>query len=180
MKRLASATLFGAVAVLLGASPARAQYVYFGGGASIPTGDFKTDAKTGWMATGGVGANVGPQGLWIEAEGYYGSNKHKAPEDGDKTTIIAGIGAVGYDLMPGKKTTPYITGGLGFLSHKFTPETGASETETNLGYTGALGVSFTASPKIHVWVEGRLLGSSASRVILAQAGLSFILGKSKM
>ena len=59
--------------------------------------DFKKvdGAKTGWLATGGVGVDVGKKGAWVEAEGYYGSNKHKQGAGvppagpGEKTDVIA-------------------------------------------------------------------------------------------
>lgn len=177
MKRLTGAIMLGAVAAVVAVSPARAQYVFLGAGAGIPTGDFKTYAKTGFLATGGVGFDIGDKGLWAEAEGYYGSNKHKAPEDGDKTTIIAGMAALGYSFMADKGVSPYVTGGLGFQSHKFVPETGASETDTNLGYTAAAGLGFKVGSKAHIWVEGRFLGSKASKMLAALGGFSVSLGK---
>ena len=36
---------------------ASAQFVYVGGGANIPVGDFKDYAKTGWIAQAGLGYN---------------------------------------------------------------------------------------------------------------------------
>jgi opacity protein-like surface antigen len=177
MKRLKGAMMVGALAVMMAASPAKAQYVFLGAGASFPTGSFKTEAKTGFLAQGGVGFDIGDKGLWAEAEGYWGTNKHKAPEDGDKTNIIAGIAALGYSFMADKSVSPYLTGGLGFQSHKFVPETGASETTTKLGYTGAAGLGFKVGAKAHLWVEGRFLGSSSSKMLAALGGFTVQLGK---
>ena len=87
MKRLGSALLAGAVAVLVSAAPAGAQYIFLGGGATLPMGDYKDFAKTGWIATAGVGFDVGSRGLWVEGQGYYGSNKHD-DGSGDKTDLL--------------------------------------------------------------------------------------------
>jgi len=177
MKRFASAMMVGAFAVLVAASPARAQYVFFGGGLSIPVGDFKDYAKKGWMATAGLGYDIGDKGLWVEAEGYFGSNKHSDFE-GDKTNLIGGMAAVGYSFMPDKSVSPYITGGVGILAHQFKSEDFPedNETESKLGYTGAFGLGFRAGGKAHVFLEGRLLGSESSKAILALAGVSIQLG----
>jgi opacity protein-like surface antigen len=176
MKRFTSAIMVGALVVLVAASPARAQYVFFGGGLSKPVGDFNTYAKTGWMATAGVGYDIGSKGLWVEAEGYFGSNKH-SDFAGDKTNLIGGMAAVGYSFMPGKSVSPYITGGLGIVAHQFKSEDfpGGNETESKLGYTGAFGVGFNGNKKVHPFVEGRLLGSESSKALLFLAGVSIQL-----
>lgn len=176
MRRITSAVMVGAFAVIVAASPARAQYVFFGGGLSKPVGDFNDYAKTGWMATAGVGYDIGTKGLWVEAEGYFGSNKH-SDVDGDKTNLIGGIAALGYSFMPGKSVSPYVTGGLGIVAHQFKSDAfpGLNETESKLGYTGAFGVGFNNTKKVHVFVEGRLLGSESSKALLFLAGLSIQL-----
>jgi opacity protein-like surface antigen len=177
MKRLTAAMMIGAVAVLVAASPAHAQYVFFGGGASIPMGDFKDFAKTGWMATAGLGADIGDKGLFIEAEGFYGKNKHKAPDDGDATNIISGLGAVGYSFMPEKSVRPYVLGGVGFLMHQFDPAVGDNETETKFAYSGAVGLSIKAGSKLNLWLEARFLGSSETKILPLMAGVTINFGK---
>lgn len=170
-----------AVLMLAGASVANAQYVYVAGGASIPNGDFKDEAKTGWMAQAGFGYDIAKvKGLFVEAEGFYGSNKHKAPEDGDKTNLFAGIAALGYSFMADKKVSPYVLGGVGILNHKFVPATGTSESESKFAYSGAVGIGYNASSTLHVWLEGRVLGSKSSRVIPVSLGFTFNFAKKKM
>jgi len=178
MKRLTAAMMVGAVAVLVGASSASAQYVFLGAGLSKPIGDFNDYAKTGWLATGGLGFDIGDKGLWAELEGYYGSNKH-SDVTGDKTNIIAGMAALGYSFMPYKGVSPYVTGGLGIQAHQFKSESvpAANGTETKLGYTGALGLTIKAGAKAHVFFEGRFLGSSSSKMLALLAGLSIQVGK---
>jgi opacity protein-like surface antigen len=174
-------TIAGLAALLFaGATAANAQYVFAGGGATIPIGDFKDYAKTGWNAQAGFGFDIASvRGLSVEAEGFYGSNKH-SDVDGDKTNIIAGMGSVLYSFMPDKKVSPYALAGAGFLSHKFDPATGDSETSTKFGYTGAVGLIFSLSSKASLWVEGRLLGSKDSKMLPINAGFSINFGKSSM
>ena len=178
MKRFAAAIMGAAVAVLLAASPVRAQYVFLGGGVTKPVGDFNDFAKTGWMATGGVGFDIGDKGLWAELEGYFGSNKH-SDVDGDKTNLISAMAALGYSFMPAKSVSPYVTGGIGILAHQFKSEDfpTANETETKFGYTGAVGLGFKTGGSLHIFVEGRLLGGSDSNVIAGLAGVSIQVGK---
>jgi len=178
MKRMTGALALGVVAVLLAATPAKAQYVFLGGGVTKPIGDFNDYAKTGWMAQGGLGFDIGDKGLWAELEGYYGSNKH-SDVTGDKTNLIIGMAALGYSFMPGKNVSPYITGGLGVQAHQFKSESvpAANGTDTNLGYTGAFGVGFNNQAKVHLWIEGRFLGSKDSKVLAAFAGLTIQVGK---
>lgn len=180
MKRMTGALALGAVAVLLAATPARAQYVFLGGGLTKPIGDFKNIdlAKTGWMVQGGVGTDIGDKGLWAELEGYYGSNKHSAPA-GDKTNLIIGMAALGYSFMSDKSVSPYVTGGLGIQAHQFKSESIPADngTSTSLGYTGAVGLGFKAGAKAHLWVEGRFLGSKDSKVLAAFAGFTIQVGK---
>src|ERR1044071_931557 len=93
--------LVGALAVLAVSDPAQAQqpYIFAGAGANFPVSTFGDFAKTGWIATAGVGVDIGAKGLWAEAEGWYGSNKH-SDVVGDKTDIFSLLGALGYTFMP--------------------------------------------------------------------------------
>lgn len=179
MRRSAGLMMLGGLAAVVVSSSAQGQakpYVFLGGGASIPTGHFKSSdgAKTGWIATGGIGADVGKKGLWIEAEGYYGSNKHTAPPAGDKTNIIVGIAALGYSFAPDKKATPYVTAGVGALVHQFRSSSVPADngSETKFAYTGALGLVVQLGPKASFWVEGRLLATKAAKVVPIQAGFT--------
>jgi opacity protein-like surface antigen len=159
---------------------ANAQYLFVGGGASIAIGDFKDYAKTGWIAQAGLGYDIASvKGLFVEAEGFYGSNKH-SDVAGDKTNIIAGMGVIGYSFTPDSKASPYVLAGAGFQSHKFDPATGASETSTKFGYTGAAGVGVKLNQTVSFWVEGRLLGSKDSKMIPVSAGFTFNFGKKGM
>ena len=173
MRRLMGGMVLGAVVTLLAAAPAHAQYVYFGGGANVPMGDFKDTNKTGWIVQGGLGTDVGGKGLWVEAEGFYGSNKaSSACTTCGKVDLWSALGAVGYDLMPGKKVTPYILGGAGVL--------GVKHGDTKFAYSGALGLGFNNNSNVHIFVEARFLGASDAKMLPITAGLSIHFGKKKM
>lgn len=179
MKRGKLLSLAALLAVTLVPSVSSAQYVFAGGGAQIPIGDFKdAGAKTGWTATAGFGFDIGPRGLFVEAEGFYGS--HKFEGTGDKVNTITGLGAIGYSFMPDKKVTPYVLAGAGILAAQSKPETGGSHTETEFAYTGAAGLSFTLSERLNLWVEGRLLGTKDAKMIPVTAGFTLNFGSGSM
>jgi opacity protein-like surface antigen len=157
---------------------ADAQYVFLGGGATIAMGDFKDYAKTGWLATGGVGYDVTSK-VWVEAEAYYGQNSH-SDVAGDKTKLLGFIGAVGYSFSPDKKVSPYVTAGAGMLQHKYVPATGDSESDSKFAYTGAAGIGFNLNETVHLWIEGRFLGRKDTQLIPIMAGFTFSFGKSSM
>jgi opacity protein-like surface antigen len=178
MKRWTTAMMVGAVAVLVAASPARAQYVFLGGGLTIPTGEFKDDeAKTGWIATAGVGFDIGSKGLWGELQGYFGNNNYEGT-GGDKLQNIQGMAALGYSFMPDKSVTPWIMAGAGFLNHKYKPgSTGfTSASETKFAWEAGAGLGFKAGEKANVWLGGQYTGSSYVHMISVLAGVTIKVG----
>lgn len=181
MKRYAAPLVLGAIGLLGFSAPAMAQarpYIFAGAGASIATGTFHDYAKTGWIAQAGVGADLGKSGTWIEAEGWFGSNKH-SDVVGDKTNLLGGFGAIGHSFGK-QKVHPYLVGALGFLQHKFVPKIGPSESETKFAYSAGGGLAFDLSQTLHFWVEGRYMsstGTGATHLIPLTAGFSLNLGK---
>lgn len=180
MKHPARLAALLALAVAAVASPAQAQRVgvFFGGGATLPMGDYNDSAKLGWMGGGGLTVDLGTSGAWLEADGFFGTNKHDDTAGG-KTNIFAGMAAIGYGFTRDTKVTPYVLGGAGFLSHQFKPLTGSSDTETKFGYTAAAGLSFSIGTSGNFWVEGRYLGSSGTNLVPLMAGFTFFLNKAK-
>ncbi len=183
MRRFAAPMLLGAIATAALSSPAAAQgpYIFLGGGLSIPMGDFKNldGAKTGWLATGGVGVDIGKKGAWIEAEGYYGSNKQDAPPTGDKTNVIAGFGTVGYSFGGAAKVHPYVLAGVGLLAHQFrsTSAPTTNSTETKAAFNAGAGLSFKLGPKADFWVEARAIEAKGTSIIPINAGFTIHLNK---
>ena len=179
MKRIASALSVGVVAALVAAAPLSAQYVFLGGGLTKPVSDYNDYAKTGWIATGGVGFDVGSKGLWIEAQGYFGNNNH-SDVDGDKTQLLSGMGAIGYSFSPEAKVTPWVMAGAGFLSHKFKPATGTGGTDTSFAYEAGAGLGIKAGSKAHVWFGGQYMAgtgdNSGTKFLGILAGITFAVG----
>ncbi|HEV8456095.1 MAG TPA: outer membrane beta-barrel protein [Gemmatimonadales bacterium] len=174
MKRWTAAMIVGAVAALVSVSPARAQYIFAGGGANIPVSDFKDTHKTGWIVQGGVGVDIGDKGLWVEAEGWYGSNKAKSScTTCDKVDLWSALGALGYSFSPDKNVSPYILGGAGVL--------GIKDGETTFGYTGALGVGFKVGSGAQIFLEGRWLAGTGdnkdAKMIPLTVGISYNFSK---
>jgi hypothetical protein len=166
--------LLGVLAV---SSVANAQkpFVFFGGGLTVPTGDFGNVAKTGWMGTGGIGIPAGTQGLVLAAEGYFGTNDWDPPTLAESTDLIAGLGTIGYSISQASKVHPYVLGGVGFLSAKTKTAT-TSTTETEFAFTGAAGLVFSLSPTVGLWVEGRYVHAGDTRFFPVLAGLYIQLG----
>jgi len=184
MRRFAVPMVLGALAITAVSSRAEAQYVFFGGGPSIPIGDFKSNtdfsAKTGWLLQGGIGVDIGSRGLFIEAEGFFGSNSHKDTGNfKEKTNIIAFMGALGYSFgADDAKVNPYILAGAGIVGHQFRSDddTAVEETENKFGFTGGAGLAFRLNETARFWVEARVISSKGTSVIPIMAGVTIDLG----
>jgi opacity protein-like surface antigen len=185
MKRFALPTVLAAVAALSVTSPAGAQYVFFGGGPTFPSGDFKnvTDAKTGYTFMAGFGVDIGTSGVFIEAEIGRGSNSHANTGNfKEKTNVITAFGALGYSFgAPEKKVRPYLLAGAGLVANQFRTDAGPPRsdlegTESNFGATGAGGLSIKLNEKASVWLEGRYVGSSGTNFLAGLFGITINFG----
>ena len=87
MKSLATAVVIGILGLVATSNPLSAQFVWLGGGGTFPVSDYGSYANTGFIVMGGAGHPVGPDGLQIGVNGFYGQNNH--------------------DLVAGDKTNPY-------------------------------------------------------------------------
>lgn len=175
MKRVSGSVLLGMLGALAVSSAANAQrpFIFFGGGLTFPVGDFGDEAKSGWMATGGISVDIGTRGLFVEAEGYYGTNDYDLA--GLSSDLYGGLGTLGYAFGQAR-VHPYVLGGAGFFSKKTKFGT-ASATETEFAYTGAAGLTFTLSPTVSFWVEGRYIGAGDfTKFVPVMAGLVIQLG----
>jgi hypothetical protein len=149
------------IACVAAAAPASAQNlsVVFGGGASIPVGDFGDYAKTGWMVGGGVLLPIGQAGMWAGAEGTYGRNGVSMGEydlDGS-WTLTGGNALLGMTFNQGQAMSPFVFGSVGLLSLGSTSE--GSESESGLSFGGGAGVAFALSPTASVWGLGRFINA---------------------
>jgi opacity protein-like surface antigen len=167
----------GTIAVLL-AAPASAQYVFLGGGLGIPAGEFKDDgAKSGWLATAGVGMDIGSKGLWAELQAYLGNNKYEG-DGGDKLRTLQGMVALGYSFMREKSLSPWVMAGAGLLNHDYDPGSTGEEagSETKFAWEAGAGLAFALSPKLRIWLGGQYTGSSYVNTIGVLGGVSIALG----
>jgi hypothetical protein len=173
---LAASVLVAGLATSVEAQ-AKTTSFYVGGGASLPQGEYGDYAKTGWMGTAGLLYNATDK-LWIAAEGMYGSNKH-SDVAGDKTDLIGADANFGYLLSGGNgKMSPYVTGGLGMLNHKYTAANGASESESKGMFYGGAGLYFPMG-KNGFWIEGRYVKRGDTAFIPILVGFSLHLSGGK-
>ena len=185
MKRFALPTVLAAVAAFSVTSPARAQYVFFGGGPTFPLGDFKDvdDAKTGYTFLAGFGVDIGAKGLFIEAEIGRGSNSHANTGNfKEKTNVISAFAALGYSFgAKENKVRPYLLAGAGLVAHQFRTDAGPPRsdlegTESKFGASGAGGLSIALNEKASVWLEGRYIGSKGTSLVAGLFGITINFG----
>lgn len=178
MKRTIAIMVALAMLGIAGARDVSAQGIFVGGGATIPTGDYGDFANTGWMAYAGVISPVGTQGLSIGAEGYYGGNGYEATDGSSK--LYGALALAGLTFGPADAAaSPFVYGGVGFMSHS--AEIGTTDvTESGVAVSGGAGVSFPFSPA----VQGMILGSylhgfiedSATSLFGLSAAIQFLFG----
>jgi hypothetical protein len=174
MNRIVRSVLVAGVVASVAAGSASAQargYIGFGGGVSIPTGDFADQVNTGWL--GQVVAGItGPTGkLGGRINGTYTRHSFDTILDDDPNVRI--IGAMGDVVFspgqPEAKLRPYLLGGLGFQNAK--ENTATADGETNFAFNFGAGVNFGMGGA-KLFVEGRWLsirgdGGSTSLIPLS-------------
>jgi len=135
---------------------ASAQSVFLGAGATVPTGDFGDYAKTGFLGIGGVTFPIGPEGLALLGEGYFGQNSHEL--EGDKTNVYGAMGGLVYDVSPEGEAGPYLFGQIGLMVHKYSSDEDPEldDSETGLGFGAGAGYGFPLGG-VNAWVEGRYM-----------------------
>lgn len=177
------AVFYGALTLLLPViAQAQSPFIFVGGGVTIPTGLYKSDdgAKTGWMATGGVGFPVGGKGLEIGAEGYFGSNKHSPPPAGDKTNLYGASGWAAWRFGKPAKPGVYLLGSAGALKHDFRSTTvpAANGGNFEFAWSAGAGVDIPFGGSKSIYVESRYMARGDTKFIPIFVGLSIGVGKS--
>jgi opacity protein-like surface antigen len=152
MKRLISHFLTAGIGVALLATPAVAQGgLMLGGGLTLPQGDFKDAAKSGFhgMAAFDFGAPMVPLGIRLDAS--YHVNQFKAPGDPDAAfDILALSGDLSYSF-PSIGAKPYAIGGVTWASVKCGGNDCLSTSSTSdMGFNVGGGVRFSS-----LFVEAR-------------------------
>ncbi len=161
MARMMSVAIAAGAALILGATTASAQSVTFGagGGITIPTGDFKTAAKTGWHALGFIGYAM-PSGLGFRGEAFYGQNTFKATSS-VKGKLAGGLGSVSYAFGTSSGVKPYVIGSAGVFNVKVAG-TGGSASETKFAFGGGAGIKLPVGSDGNVFLESRYLSAQTS------------------
>jgi opacity protein-like surface antigen len=171
---LVAAAVFALVAPLT----LNAQTIYVMGGVTSPTGDYGDFTDTGWMGSAGALFDIGPPGLSVGADAFYGQNSFKdGTESSDDPKLYGGMGLVQYSFQTGTSIQPYIYGGAGILVLKV-----GDESESGLGYQVGGGVGYPVSPTVSIFGDVRYMGGSPGDIDVdvtlfgVSAGVAFGLG----
>jgi hypothetical protein len=147
---------------------------FVGGGVTLPSGDYNTYAKAGWMVNAGFTPwHSADERAKVWAEGFYGSNSH---DDfaGDKTNLYGGLGSLTYNLTEGGSAVPYLIGSVGYMVHQYKSDDFPDEEGSDGGFAfgGGAGVGIGK-----LYLEGRYFSASISGAttafILVAAGITF-------
>ena len=180
MKRVAF--LLVTLISIAGAGSLSAQGVRFGigGGLVMPTGDYKTADKMGFL----IGADAtywlmgAPVGIRLDAQ--YSQTSHKNGVDGN-SKIIGGLAEVVYAFGTDKaQIRPYILGGIGMFNVKVTVPSASFDTSvTKVGFGGGAGLAFKmGAGGTRFFVEGKFVtvstgGGSNTTFLPIRAGFRF-------
>jgi len=136
---------------------ARAQSIWWGAGVTFPSGDYSEYAKTGYLGVAGLSFPVGPEGLAVIGEGFFGQNSHDL--DGDKTYPWGGMAGLLYDLAPANVGGFYFFAQAGVMVHKYSSDTSEGSSDTGLGFGGGAGYGFPLG-NTELFLEGRYMQGS--------------------
>ncbi len=177
--------------------------LYAGGGASIPTGNFKNAFKTGFNAEGGVGVEYRSM-FEIIGEAFYSrfplnQTKFLATQpagtsvSGGAAKILNIDAALKYYIPTGqgmKSFKPYLLGRLGAahltqanmtLSNNGKSVTNSFAGSTKFTYGIGAGTNIEVNQNLAVWVEGRFTGINTSvrktNYVPIQVGIRYLFGK---
>lgn len=156
MRRVILGTIALILSITLTPSTATAQG-FIGAGLTMPSGDFKEYAKTGFAVNAGFRPWMSADeraSVWVE--GLFASNKHEG-SSGDKTNLFGGFASASYSLTAGASANPYVIGSLGYLVHSYKPGTSGfeSESEGGIGFGGGVGVEMSK-----FYIEARYMSAS--------------------
>jgi hypothetical protein len=182
MKRSLVVVLVSVLAALSRPADGVAQVmVGVGGGVTLPTGDYGDYAKTGWIGHAGVGLPLGDVPVTIGAYGFYGSNSHEPPPDGDKTSLYGGLVGVQYGFGDPEGVSPYVGGMVGLMTHSYESETQPSleASESGLAAGPIVGVNFPlgrVGGLVEAWWLTGFGGIDRTQVGGMSVGVAFPLG----
>ena len=155
--------LLGCALVLfaVAAMPVQAQ-VTFGvaGGLLMPTGDYGTVDKMGFIGGVGVRIPVGTAPVAVRLEGTYSQTSHDGIDG--KTKIMGGMASLVYAFQAGGAVTPYVLAGVGFYNVKVTvPSFQVDTSVSKVGFGGGAGLRFPMG-SASLFVEARYINVATS------------------
>lgn len=161
MARMMSVAIAAGAVLILSTTTASAQSLTYGAGAGVtlPMGDFKDAAKTGWHALGFIGYAM-PSGLGLRGEGFYGQNTFKATSS-VKGKLSGGLGSVSYAFGHSVGIKPYVIGSAGIFNVKATGP-GGSASETKFAFGGGAGLKLPVGTDGNLFLESRYLTAQTS------------------
>jgi hypothetical protein len=154
IKFVRSAVVIGALALAAGASDASAQINFsIGAGPTFGLGDLGDATDMGYhgLVSAGFGVPILPVGL--RADGMFTRLPVAGDVDGNFQVLSGTINAV--LNIPTPVISPYIIGGVGFYNSKMDVEGFDSESETDIGVNGGVGIR-VGLPGLGVFGEARL------------------------
>jgi len=174
MKRLSSVVLVATALCMVAASSAKAQGTLrygFSGGLLLPTGNYKSGDKLGWV--GGVGATYWlPGNFGVRGELSYSQTSHDSATFGaaGHTKIIGGMASAVYALNPASAPARIIlSAGLGFYM-KLDANGVSLPSSTKVGFGGGAAVAF----KLGAGSTRLVVASRYQSVSTSPSSLSFI------
>ncbi len=166
MKRIGASGLvlglvtLAAVSQAAGQVPSKADvesrgYFGFGGGLSIPVGDYGDFTKTGWVLQGFGGVTFRDGLIGVRADGMFGQNKDKGA-DQHMRLIGANVDLV---VTPGRRPMnvhPYLLGGVGFYNAKLVGTPGAPGS-SKFALNAGVGIQVHTGHAMDLYVESRII-----------------------
>ena len=137
LRKLLAVAAFAVVAPV--AAQAQASFG-IAAGASVPNGDFKTFAETGYhlMATLGIAPPALPVGLRID--GMWNEFNLKG---GSSKARILGVTGNAVLSMPGAMVlSPYLIGGIGMYNQSVSPKVTGVDSANDFGFNAGAGIKF--------------------------------------
>ncbi|MEO8450173.1 MAG: outer membrane beta-barrel protein [Gemmatimonadota bacterium] len=130
---------------------------------AIPVGDFGSDFSTGWEVAAGVGTALRSSPVELRLTASYGYFKESGVGGVSKPLGLSGDALYRFG-SPSAKVRPYLLGGLGFYSVKYSLDystaygtgsgSGLSETDNGFSYGAGGGVTVRAGV-VSLFAEGR-------------------------
>ncbi len=186
MNHFVRGAALAALLIVAGTSGAQAQattesrkFFSFGAGASVPFGDFKEEAKTGFLTGLGFGSGIGSGNLFVLGTGFYGKNGMAEHEDDDhghddhaEDSFSLLGGALNLGLMgKGEAARPYGYVGLGMQRVQQKGEDHSHGAESEVFGNAVAGLSIGRG-NTRFWIQGGAVLGGEHTYMPISAGVS--------